>query len=133
MVVSGEGNFHIEDPLDEWMTGTATLEDLVISTPDFAVATRGPTGIRLQDARVHIEGLGLAQGDSGVRLAGSVGLDDQLLDLTLSGRISLLAAEPFLEGLTSQGPIRPQRRDRRSVDGSGSRRRGNGPRRRLPN
>ena len=103
MVVSGEGNFHIEDPLDEWMTGTATLEDLVISTPDFAVATSGPTGIRLQDARVHIEGLGLAQGDSGVRLAGSVGLDDQLLDLTLSGRISLLAAEPFLEGLTSQG------------------------------
>lgn len=103
IVVGGEGDFHIEDPLDEWMTGTATLETLKIATPEFAAESSGPTAIRLEDARVHLEGLELARGDSRLQLAGHIGLDDQLLDLSLSGETSLLTIEPFVEGLAAEG------------------------------
>ena len=103
IVVSGEGDFHIEDPNDEWMTGSATLASLTISAPDFDAASTGPAGVRLEDARVHVEGLGLAHDESRLRLAGSIGLDDRLLDLSLSGQTSLLAAEPFVPGLSAEG------------------------------
>ncbi len=103
IVVSGAGDFHIEDPGDEWMTGTAALEELRISTPGFSAATTGPAEIRLEDGRVHIERFGLVQGESRVELAGTVGLDDESLDLSLSGQTSLLAVAQFVPGLTAEG------------------------------
>ena len=103
IMVGGSGDFHIEDPLDEWMTGAAILETLKIAAPDFAAASGGPTTVRLEDARVHIEGLRLLHADSQLALAGSIGLDDQLLDLSLLGQTSLLAAAPFIPWLSADG------------------------------
>ena len=103
VVVGGSGDFHIEDPLDEWMTGTATLESLKITAPDFVAETGGPTTVRLEDARVHVEGLRLLHADSQLALAGSIGLDDELLDLSLLGQTSLLATAPFVPWLAADG------------------------------
>ena len=103
IVVGGSGDFHIEDPLDEWMTGAATLEYLEISAPDFAAAAAGSTTIRLEDARVHVDGLRLLHADSQLGLDGSIGLDDQLLDLTVLGQTSLRVTEPFVPWLAAEG------------------------------
>lgn len=103
IVVGGSGDFHIEDPLDEWMTGTATLETLRIAAPDFVAESGGPTTVRLEDARVHVEGLRLLHADSQLAVAGSIGLDDELLDLSLVGQTSLLATAPFVPWLAADG------------------------------
>lgn len=103
IVVGGYGDFHIEDPLDEWMTGTATVESLTISEPNYVAEAAGPTTIRLEDARVHVEGLRLLHADSQLGLAGSIGLDDQLLDLSLQGQTSLRVTEPFIPWLAADG------------------------------
>jgi hypothetical protein len=103
IVVGGSGDFHIEDPLDEWMTGRATLETLRVAAPDFVAESGGPTTVRLEDARVHIEDLRLLHADSQLALAGSIGLDDQLLDISLLGQTSLLAAAPFVPWLAADG------------------------------
>ena len=103
IVASGTGDFHIEDPLDEWMTGSATLASLKVAAPDFEAVSDGPARVVLKDARVHIEGLRLLHTGSQLRLAGSVGLDDELLDLSLEGRTSLRAAEPFVPWLAADG------------------------------
>lgn len=103
IVVGGSGDFHIEDPLDEWMTGAATLATLKIAAPDFVAESGGPTTVRLEDARVHVEGLRLRHADSQLALAGSIGLDDQLLDFSLLGQTSLLAAAPFVPWLSADG------------------------------
>ena len=103
IVVGGSGDFHIEDPLDEWMTGSATLETLKISAPDFIAESGGPTRIRLEDARVHVEELRLLHADSQLGLAGSIGLDDELLDFALLGQTSLRIAAPFVPWLLADG------------------------------
>ena len=103
IVVGGSGDFHIEDPLDEWMTGAATLETLTISAPDFVAEAAGPTEVRLEEARVHIDGLRLLHRDSQLGLAGSIGLDDQVLDFSLLGQTSLRVAAPFVPWLTADG------------------------------
>ena len=103
IVVSGSGDFHIEDPLDEWMTGTATLETLRVTAPDFVAESGGPTTVRLEDARVYVEGLRLLHADSQLAVAGSIGLDDELIDLSLLGQTSLLAAAPFVPWLSADG------------------------------
>ena len=103
ILVGGSGEFHIENPLDEWMTGTATLETLKLSAPDFVAESGGPTHVRLEDARVHIEGLRLLHDDSQLGLAGSIGLDDQLLDFSLLGQTSLRVAAPFVPWLAADG------------------------------
>lgn len=103
IVASGKGDFYIEDPLDEWMTGAASLASLKIAAPNFAAVLGGPAGILLEDARVHVQGLRLLHADSQLRLAGSIGLDDELLDLSLQGQTSLRAAEPFVPWLAADG------------------------------
>lgn len=103
IVVSGEGEFHIEDPLDEWMTGAASLASLKIAAPNFEAVLDGPADILLEDARVHVQGLRLLHSESQLRLAGSIGLDDELLDLSLQGQTSLRAAEPFVPWLAADG------------------------------
>ena len=103
IIVGGSGDFHIEDPLDEWMTGTATLERLEISAPNFAAETGGPTTIRLEDARVRVDGLRLLHAESQLGLEGTIGLDDQLLDLTMLGQTSLRVTDPFVPWLAADG------------------------------
>ena len=56
IVVSGSGDFRIEDPLDEWMTGGATLDGLRISAPDFVAESGGPIRILMADGTVQVEG-----------------------------------------------------------------------------
>ena len=103
IVASGEGAFHIESPHDEWMTGSATLARLEVTGADFAAETTGPTRVVLEDARVTVAGLELAESESRLRVSGSIGLDDELLDLSVEGRTALAAAEPFLPGLSAEG------------------------------
>ena len=103
IVVSGTGDFGIEDPLDEWMTGTATIESLKISAPDFLAESGGPTRILMEDGIVRVEGFRLVHADGELQAAGSIGLDEQLLDLTLMGQGSSKAAELFAPGLTADG------------------------------
>lgn len=107
LVVSGSGDFHIEDPLDEWMEGTAELTGLELDLPGVATGVRltGPAAIRVEDARVHVEGLGLTDGVSGLVLGGSVGLDDLILDVDVSGETSLAAAGSLVDGLQADGTL----------------------------
>ena len=103
IVVSGSGDFRIEDPLDEWMTGGATLDGLRISAPDFVAESGGPTRILMEDGTVQVEGFRLLYADGELQAAGSIDLDEERLDLTLLGQGSLQAAEPFVPGLTAEG------------------------------
>ena len=103
IVVSGSGDFRIEDPLDEWMTGGATLDGLRISAPDFVAESGGPTRILMEDGTVQVEGFRLLYADGELQATGSIDLDEERLDLTLLGQGSLQAAEPFVPGLTAEG------------------------------
>ena len=103
IVVSGSGDFRIEDPLDEWMTGGATLDHLRISAPDFVAESGGPTRVLMEDGTVRLEGFRLLSPDGDLQAAGSIDLDEERLDLTLLGQGSLEAAEPFVPGLTAEG------------------------------
>ena len=103
IVVSGMGDFRIDDPLDEWMTAEATLTSLRISAPDFLAESSGPTRILMEDGTVRMEGFRLLHAEGALQAAGSIDLDEQLLDLTLLGQGSLQAAEPFVPGLTADG------------------------------
>lgn len=105
VVASGEGNFHIENPHDEWMTGGGTLTGLDLSAPDFTASLGGPARVRLANARVELEPLELRRDEALLRLAGAVDLDEERLDLSLSGRTSLAAAEPLVEGLDAEGEL----------------------------
>lgn len=107
IVVSGSGDFHVEDPLDEWMEGTAELTGLELDLPGVAtgVSLIGPAAIRVEEARVHVERLGVTDGVSRLELAGSVGLDDLLLDLDVSGEASLVAAGMLVDGLSAEGAL----------------------------
>ena len=106
IVVSGSGDFRIEDPLDEWMTGGATLDHLRISAPDFVAESGGPTRVLMEDGTVRLEGFRLLSPDGDLQAAGSIDLDEERLDLTLLGQGSLEAAEPFVPGLTAEGEFR---------------------------
>ena len=103
IVVSGSGGFRIEDPLDEWMTGEATLDSLKFSAPDFVAESGGPTRIRMEDGAVQVEGFRLQHAEGELRAGGSIDLDEERLDLTLLGQGSLRAAELFVPGLTANG------------------------------
>ena len=103
ILVSGAGAFRIEDPLDEWMTGEATLDSLKISAPDFFAESGGPTRIRMEDGAVQVEGFRLLHAEGELRAAGSINLDEERLDLTLLGQGSLRAAELFVPGLSADG------------------------------
>ncbi len=103
IVVSGAGDFRIEDPLDEWMTGEATLDSLKISAPDFVAESGGPTRIRMEDGAVQVEGFRLLHAEGELRAGGSIDLDEERLDLTLLGQGSLRAAELFVPGLSADG------------------------------
>ena len=103
ILVSGAGAFRIEDPLDEWMTGEATLDSLKISAPDFVAESGGPTRIRMEDGAVQVEGFRLLHAEGELRAAGSINLDEERLDLTLLGQGSLRAAELFVPGLSADG------------------------------
>ena len=103
IVVSGAGDFRIEDPLDEWMTGEATLDSLKISAPDFVAESGGPTHIRMEDGAVQVEGFRLLHAEGELRAGGSIDLDEERLDLTLLGQGSLRAAELFVPGLSADG------------------------------
>ncbi len=107
LVASGAGDFHVEDPLDEWMEGTAELTGLDLDLPGVATGVHltGPAGIRVEDARVHVERLAVTDGVSRIALAGSVGLDDLLLDLDVSGEASLVAAGSLVAGLQAEGTL----------------------------
>ena len=103
IVVSGAGDFRIEDPLDEWMTGEATLDSLKISAPDFVAESGRPTHIRMEDGAVQVEGFRLLHAEGELRAGGSIDLDEERLDLTLLGQGSLRAAELFVPGLSADG------------------------------
>ena len=103
IVVSGAGDFGLEDPLDEWMTGEATLDSLKISAPDFVAESGGPTRIRMEDGAVQVEGFRLQHAEGELRAGGSIDLDEERLDLTLLGQGSLRAAELFVPGLSADG------------------------------
>ena len=103
IVISGSGDFRIEDPLDEWMTGEATLDSLKISAPDFFAESGGPTRIRMEDGAVQVEGFRLLHAEGELRAGGSIDLDEERLDLTLLGQGSLRAAELFVPGLSADG------------------------------
>lgn len=105
VVVSGDADFHIENPYDEWMTGSATLSGLEISAPDFTASIVRPAGVRLENARVELEELEVRRGEDRLRIAGAAELNREEIDLFLSGEVSLAAAEPLLEGLDAEGEL----------------------------
>lgn len=107
VVASGEGDFHVEDPLDEWMEGTATIAELEIWAPALIAPVRlgGPASVVVEDARVHLESLEVTDEDSRLRIAGSIGLDDLALDLTVDGEVALAAAGSLVPGLDPGGRL----------------------------
>lgn len=104
-VVNGTGEFGFDDPADEWMTGEAVLESLRIATPEFVAESDGPTRILMEDGAVQLERFRLVHSDGELEGAGFIDLDEERLDLTLRGRSSLRAAEPFVSGLTADGEL----------------------------
>ncbi len=102
-VVAGGGAFHLENPHDEWMTGAGELTRFRVVAPGLAVDSTGPTRISIADARVTVEGFEAAQGDDRLRLSGTVGLADTLLDFALDGNVSLAVLENFTSGLSFEG------------------------------
>ncbi len=105
MVVSGTGDFRIDDPLDEWMAAEAILESLRIETPEFMAESGGPARIVMEDGVVQLEEFRLLHPGGELAAAGSVDLEEERLDLTLSGESSLRAAEPFVSGLSADGAL----------------------------
>ena len=105
IVVSGTGDFRIDDPLDEWMAGAAVLESLRIAAPDFVAESGGPTRIVMEDGAVRVEGFRLRHAEGELEAGGSIELDEERLDLTLRGQSSLRVAEPFVPGLTADGGL----------------------------
>ena len=105
ILVSGRGEFRIEDPLDEWTAAEAVLESVSIATPDFIAASGGPARIRMEDGAVRLEGFRLLHDEGELEAGGSVDLDEERLDLTLRGQSSLRAAEPFVPGLDAEGAL----------------------------
>ncbi len=105
ILASGTGDFRVEDPLDEWMTGTATLDRLKVSAPDLVAESAGPTRILMEDGAVRVDGFRLAHAEGALEIGGSIDLDEERLDLTLLGRSALRAAEPFVSGLTADGEL----------------------------
>ncbi len=107
MVASGTGDFFIADPLDEWMEGGGDLTSLDIEAPMLVSPVRltGPASILVEDARVHVGGIELTDGANRLRAAGSVGLDDLLLDLRVDGAASLEAAASLVSGLRAEGTV----------------------------
>ena len=101
--VSGRGDFRIDDPLDEWMTGEAALDSIRISAPDFAAESAGPTRIVMEDGAVQVEGFRLLHAEGELEAGGSIDLEAERLDLTVRGEGSLRAAEPFVPGLRADG------------------------------
>ncbi len=102
-VVAGTGAFHLENPHDEWMTGAGDLTRFRVRAPGVDVASTGPIRVRIEDARVHVEDFEAAQGEDRLRLSGSVGLDDTLLDIRVEGNVALAALEPFVAGVSFDG------------------------------
>lgn len=105
VIASGRGDFHLENPHDEWMTGSATITGLDLAAPDFAASLTAPAEVRLADARVELDPLELRRDEARLLLAGAVDLDAERLDLSISGRTSLAAAEPLVEGLDAEGEL----------------------------
>lgn len=105
IVVSGTGDFGLEDPLDEWMTGDVALESLKISAPDFVAESGGPARIVMEDGMVALDGFRLVHPDGELEAAGSIHLDEERLDLTLRGQSSLQMAETFVPGLAADGEL----------------------------
>ena len=105
VIAHGRGDFHIEDPLDEWMEGTVVIEGLTMTGPGLDARLAEPARLRIDEARVHIEELELEQGESRLSLAGSLGLDDLLVDFDLTGRAELSTVSSLTPGLAAEGAL----------------------------
>ncbi len=103
VVVAGSGDFHLENPHDEWMTGAGEVSRFRVVAPGLNVVSSGPTRVVLEDARVHVTGFEAARDQDRLRLAGTVGLDDTLLDFRVDGNVSLGVLENFVSGLSFDG------------------------------